>query len=216
MKRFSLILLFAIIIGILSCQKKDDIPPILTLTGSDKVTLVLNSTYLDAGATATDETDGNINSKIFIDSKVDVNKIGEYTITYHVTDEAGNEAMPLTRWVSVYNQSEVYSDFYNTIEIKLFPNYHLCEYTTQITPDSSQNFGLNLNGFACNFGKHVFAQINDTAVILPYQILEDSLVSFSIQGSGFINDSTISINYTVTINNSVELWNAELNRQNNE
>ena len=58
MNRLSQFLIFAFIIGILSCQKKDDIPPILTLKGTDKVSLVLNSTYIDAGATATDETDG--------------------------------------------------------------------------------------------------------------------------------------------------------------
>lgn len=216
MNRLSQFLLFAFIIGILSCQKKDDIPPTITLKGTDKVSLVLNSTYIDAGATATDETDGNITSKIFIDSEVDVDKIGEYTITYHVTDEAGNEAKPLTRLVSVYNQADVYGDIYNVIETKMYPVYQLCEYTSLVTPDSSQNLGLNINGFACNFEQLVFAQINDTTIILPYQILEDTLISFSITGSGFINDSVIDITYKLTINNADEFWNAVLKRQNNE
>jgi len=216
MNRISHFLLFAIFICMLSCQKKDEIPPIITLKGSDKVSIILNSTYIDAGATATDETDGNITSKIFIESLVDVNKVGEYTITYHVTDEAGNEAKPLTRLVSVYNQAEVFGDLYNVIETKVYPVYQLCEYTSLVTPDSTQNFGLNLSGFACNFGQRVFAQINDTTVILPYQILEDTLISFSITGSGFINDSVIDITYKLTINNSDEFWNAVLKRQNNE
>jgi len=41
--------------------------------------------------TATDDTDGDITAKIKIDiSKVDVKKVGTYTVTYTVSDSSGN------------------------------------------------------------------------------------------------------------------------------
>lgn len=207
------LLFFAFIIGMLSCKKKDDLPPTLILKGDEKVTHILNSAYNDDGATATDETDGNITSRIFIDNQVNVDKVGEYTITYHVTDEAGNEAKPLTRFVTVYNQANVYGDYYNTKEAN---STDVCEYVSVVYADSTHNFGLIIDGFACNSEHEVFLQIYDTSIVLPYQILQNSLISFSVTGSGFINDSLISINYMVTVNDTVELWNAVLKRQTDE
>lgn len=207
------LLLFTFIIGTLSCKKKDDLPPTLILKGDEKVIHILNTVYNDEGATATDETDGNITSRIFIENQIDVDKVGEYTITYHVTDEAGNEAKPITRLVSVYNQANVYGDFYN---IKETNSTDMCEYVSMVYADSTHNFGLVIDGFACNSGHEVFVQINDTTVVLPYQILDDSLIGLSVTGSGFINDSVISINYMVTVNDTVELWNAVLKRQTDE
>lgn len=45
-----------------------------------------------AGVSATDNADGDLTEKIEVDtSKVNVNKAGKYTITYSVSDEAGNQ-----------------------------------------------------------------------------------------------------------------------------
>lgn len=44
------------------------------------------------GATATDDRDGDISSKIEISGKVDTKKAGTYKITYTVKDAAGNVA----------------------------------------------------------------------------------------------------------------------------
>ncbi len=104
MKIYYPVLLFICTVILFACQKNDDVPPILTLNGQDSLSTILNSVYNDAGATATDETDGNISSNIYIDNQVNEDKIGEYTVTYHVVDQAGNEANPITRWVSVYNE----------------------------------------------------------------------------------------------------------------
>ena len=83
---------------------------------------ILNSVYNDAGATATDETDGNISSNIYIDNQVNEDKIGEYPVTYRVVDQAGNEANPITRWVSVYNEGYIYSGNYSLQETRVYPS----------------------------------------------------------------------------------------------
>ncbi len=78
----------------------DNIPPVLTLTGGD-VQVECHSVYTDQGATASDNVDGDITSRIVVDNQVNVNAVGVYGVTYNVTDAAGNSAVPITRSVNV-------------------------------------------------------------------------------------------------------------------
>ena len=62
----------------------------------------MGETYSDAGATATDNVDGTITSSIVTVNPVNVNTAGTYTVTYNVSDAAGNAATQVTRSVTVY------------------------------------------------------------------------------------------------------------------
>ncbi|KAB7791075.1 immunoglobulin-like domain-containing protein [Bifidobacterium leontopitheci] len=53
-----------------------------------------------AGVTATDDVDGDVTAGIKVEGTVDTKKAGDYTITYTVSDKAGNEAKA-TRKVTV-------------------------------------------------------------------------------------------------------------------
>jgi hypothetical protein len=75
--------------------------PIITLLGESEVSLELGSTYTDAGATAVDNIDGDITSNIAVVSTVDVNTVGTYTVTYNVSDAAGNAASQVSRTVNI-------------------------------------------------------------------------------------------------------------------
>ena len=55
---------------------------------------------MDPGVEAHDVRDGNITSDVVVSGTVDVNTTGTYTLTYTVSDAAGNEAS-LTRTVNV-------------------------------------------------------------------------------------------------------------------
>jgi hypothetical protein len=70
----------------------DTIPPVITLAGNSSVTITAGSDYIDAGATATDNYDGNITSRINESGYVNTSAAGVYTITYDVTDSSGNKA----------------------------------------------------------------------------------------------------------------------------
>ena len=70
----------------------DDVAPELKLKGNSKITLKLNDKYKEEGATATDEIDGDLTNKIEIIGSVDTSKLGEYTVTYKVVDNSGNES----------------------------------------------------------------------------------------------------------------------------
>ena len=75
--------------------------PVITLTGNPSITIERTTPYTDAGATASDDIDGNISSNISIDNPIDENVTGVYTLSYNVFDFEGNAATTVTRTVTV-------------------------------------------------------------------------------------------------------------------
>ena len=67
-----------------------DIPPIITLTGSSTINIILGDNFIDPGATAKDNIDGDLTSSITASGTVDVFNAGTYTIVYNVFDSVGN------------------------------------------------------------------------------------------------------------------------------
>lgn len=78
----------------------DTIHPELTMLGGT-ITVNVGETFTDEGATAFDNVDGDITSTIVATSTVDTATVGEYTVTYSVSDAAGNEAEEKVRTVKV-------------------------------------------------------------------------------------------------------------------
>jgi hypothetical protein len=76
--------------------------PVITLIGANPQRIELGTAYSELGATATDNIDGDISASILIDaSAVNVNTVGDYTVTYNVSDAAGNAAEEVTRTVTI-------------------------------------------------------------------------------------------------------------------
>jgi len=80
---------------------RDTTPPVITLLGQASVTHEAGATYTDAGATATDNFDGDLTSKIVTVNPVDAKTPGTYIVTFDVTDKAGNAAEQVKRTVTV-------------------------------------------------------------------------------------------------------------------
>ncbi len=68
----------------------DTTPPVISITGSASITITEGDTYTDAGATATDDVSGDLTSSIVTTNPVDTSTPGTYTVTYTVSDAAGN------------------------------------------------------------------------------------------------------------------------------
>jgi phage-related protein len=85
----------------LECPALDTTAPVITLVGDNPVEVYEGATYTDAGATASDDVDGDLTASIVVVNPVDTSVIGEYTITYNVSDAAGNPATEVTRTVNV-------------------------------------------------------------------------------------------------------------------
>jgi hypothetical protein len=82
----------------------DVVPPVLSLSGSSFVTVDCGEAYTDAGATATDACDDSVsltNAITVSGLPIDVATPGFYTVTYNVSDSAGNAATSISRTVEV-------------------------------------------------------------------------------------------------------------------
>ena len=80
----------------------DTTSPVISLIGDQTVELTVGDTYTNEGATAQDETDGDITANIIIDeSTVDTTVAGSFIVTYNVADQAGNSAIEIVRTVNV-------------------------------------------------------------------------------------------------------------------
>jgi hypothetical protein len=97
------LILASIVLLIISCEKDmvNPLPggvdasvdirfPVISLIGSSSISIERGTTYSDAGATASDNIDGDITSSITTSGLVDTSTPGTYTITYSATDDSGN------------------------------------------------------------------------------------------------------------------------------
>ena len=84
-------------------ESVDTTPPVITLSGSSSVIVEAGFfVYTDAGATALDNYDSDLNSSIVTGGlPINTNIIGPHTVTYDVTDSNGNAAIRVTRTVIV-------------------------------------------------------------------------------------------------------------------
>ena len=99
---------------------EDSVAPVITLLGDTTVSIEVGDTYIDAGATAKDNYDGDITSNIVTVSNVDTTIVGVYSVTYDVTDANGNAAVTITRIVNVVD--ELFLESFDPIKFDIFPN----------------------------------------------------------------------------------------------
>lgn len=83
-----------------------NIPPVITLKGSNYKYVKLNSSYVDRGATASDREDGDLTSQVTIaQNTVDTTKTGSYVVSYQVVDSDGNQVQ-ISRQVVVIDSTD--------------------------------------------------------------------------------------------------------------
>jgi hypothetical protein len=96
----------------------DDQAPVITILGEATVEVQLGEAYTDAGATASDNVDGDLTAFITVESDLTTAVPGTYPITYRVADAAGNLAEAV-RTVVVLDRP----DFYVTPEIQFISSF---------------------------------------------------------------------------------------------
>lgn len=93
-----------------SCNQEDVTAPVITVTGGNTQSQSLPATagagtWTNPTATATDEEDGDLSTSITVTGTVDPDTKGSYTLTYTVSDAAGNTATE-TVTVNIVNDAE--------------------------------------------------------------------------------------------------------------
>lgn len=82
---------------------EDKEAPIIKLNGTDNVVIYKGEKYKEAGVSVLDNCDGDISSNVIKEGEVNSDKIGNYFITYKVSDSSGNESKVI-RTVRVVNK----------------------------------------------------------------------------------------------------------------
>ena len=93
--------------------------PVITLIGNNPDSVLLNTSWVDAGVTVTDNKDVLVTVQKF--GSVDTAKVGVYIISYVATDKAGNKDS-ITRTVVVYQTVGLNQNELSYAKINLFPN----------------------------------------------------------------------------------------------
>ncbi len=108
MKVMYRILGLSLMLGLVSCSgggstssTADTTAPVIKILGFNPSSVPQGLVYSDAGATATDNVDGDITANITATNSVNTSTLGNYTVTYDVSDAAGNAAATQTRQVAV-------------------------------------------------------------------------------------------------------------------
>ena len=82
-----------------SVTVNDLTPPLINLIGASSITLNVGDHFIDPGHSVSDNVDSGLIATVI--STVDTSSVGLYTLTYSVSDLAGNAAIPVIRNVSV-------------------------------------------------------------------------------------------------------------------
>lgn len=146
------------------CKKDDTTAPVVTLNGSSSMTVTLNGTFTDPGATANDNEDGTISSVSSDASSThpDVNHTGTYTVTYTATDAAGNSGTA-TRTVIVKNSADYLEGTYLCSEDNFTTTW-----TQIVTASPTVNNRIVFSKFA-NYSNNnaIYATVTGAEVALP-------------------------------------------------
>jgi len=129
--------------------------PVITLNGGATINTIVGSIFTDPGATATDNIDGDISANIVVGGDaVDTNTLGTYTITYNVSDAAGNAATEATRTVEV-----IMAPTAPTTSAPLPPARNAAD-VISIYGESYTN--ITVDNFDPNWGQSGHTQVNTT------------------------------------------------------
>lgn len=84
-----------------SCPVPDTTPPVVTLIGDSLIQITQGSTFVDPGVKAIDDRDGDISARVLVTGEVNSQRLGLYSLSYDVSDLAGNMAQTVVRSVNV-------------------------------------------------------------------------------------------------------------------
>ena len=92
--------------------------PEMQILGDANITQLQGVAWVDPGVEAHDVRDGNLSGDVTVSGSVDVNTTGTYTLTYTVSDAAGNQAT-LTRTVNVGTPATYASDLNASVALEM-------------------------------------------------------------------------------------------------
>jgi hypothetical protein len=123
----------------------DTVAPVITLNGSNPMTVECHTSFTDPGATANDSCAGSFAATA--SGTVDVNTPGTYTITYTATDPSGNPAAPQARTVNVVDTTAPVITLNGSTPVLWSPNhtyqtFSVTDFVTSATDSCNTSLGV--------------------------------------------------------------------------
>jgi hypothetical protein len=176
------------------CKKDDITGPTVTLNGDSEIDIMLNESYSDPGATATDDVDGEI-TEVTSDwyDVVDSSMVGEYTVTYTATDAAGNPGTA-TRTVNVYvHPDNLVGNWLVTTDSCGSGNY---SWTTTVTTSSTDDEKILMENFpGLGAGFYVEATVSNTSITIASQVVN----TYTVIGNATVAADGKSMAYSYSL-----------------
>jgi len=203
-------LLIASALVLTSCNKEDTSAPTITLKGDAEVVIYIGDNYTEPGATATDldgkDNESDISSSIVITGTVDKTKAGSYTISYKVTDEAGNASNEVKRIVKVKHSNATLSGSFTGTESCNFGP--VASYSGTVTNGTTGILSIvvgNLGNFTTtvNIPATLSGDFNDKITLTS-----GNYAGLAMAGTGTIepDGKKITISYTAGSDNCTATW----------
>lgn len=102
LKKSFAVLIFVFLLSAQSVYAEGDSTlPVITINGESSISITKGDIYVDSGAVAIDDIDGDITLNVVIVNSVDSIIPGVYTVSYNVSDSSNNAAIEVTRIVTV-------------------------------------------------------------------------------------------------------------------
>ncbi len=171
---------------IVNNQEIRNLFPTITLNGEEVIYLVQGNSYNELGVIGKDSVDGTISNKVIIDGKVDSNQVGEYKLTYVLTNSRGF-SNAVSRKVNVIDkESDLVVDY--TLSPETITNEDVTiklsfsdEFNKIIYPDNTE--GTNNTYIVNESGTYKFSIYDKYDRIINKEITVDNIDKVLPQGT---------------------------------
>lgn len=176
-------------------------PPLISLTGSPRIYLARGEPFVEPGYQAFDDVDGNITANVVVSGTVDTSLAQTYTVTYSVSDSAGNHSNALRTVVVRHTKNTIAGTYVVTESCTISGNFG--PYSASITPRSGTDFTITMNNFG-DFPTTVDLQAelsgeNGQLVDIPSQVV----IGITFLGSGTVAEDGGSLVVTYNADDGV-------------
>lgn len=170
----------------------------LKLKGESTVYLLAGSSYTESGYEAIDTVDGNITGKVIANNNININKLGEYSITYFTVNSAGVYTFAV-RKVIVFDiniKLSLSSDKYaKSVDIIVTVDDNYFDYL--LLPDNNKVSSKNYKYRVSSNGEYKFITYNkygySKEVSIRVNNIDGGITSASCSGSYKDNITTINV-----------------------
>jgi formylglycine-generating enzyme required for sulfatase activity len=161
--------------------------PTITLIGLSVFNINMGDSFIDPGATAIDDADGNITSDIVVTGSVNTALAGTYTLTYNVSDSEGNAAFPINRSIVVNDNAPP------TTTASPLGNTYTETQTVTLTADEASTIYYTVDGSTPTTGSSVYnSGISiETDTTLKFFAVDGVDNTEAVQTQSYVIDTTV-------------------------